>query len=41
MSHVFDPSKYSEDELLYDVDREIIPIVIHCVTEEGPDGKYI
>lgn len=37
MSHVFDPSKYSDDELLYDVDKEIIPIAIHCVTEEGPE----
>lgn len=41
MNHVFDPSKYSEDELLYDLDREIIPIAIHCVAEEGPEGiKY-
>lgn len=38
MNHVFDPSKYSEDELLYDLDREIIPIAIHCVAEEGPEG---
>lgn len=39
MAHVFDPSKYSENELLYDVDKEIIPIAIHCVTEEGPEGN--
>nr|XP_023024337.1 probable E3 ubiquitin-protein ligase MGRN1 [Leptinotarsa decemlineata] len=36
-SHVFNPAKYSEDELLYDVDRELIPIAIHCVAEEGPE----
>ncbi|XP_056633751.1 E3 ubiquitin-protein ligase MGRN1 isoform X1 [Diorhabda sublineata] len=36
-SHVFNPAGYSEDELLYDVDREIIPLAIHCVTEEGPE----
>lgn len=39
MNHIFDPSKYSEDELLYDLDREIIPIAIHCVAEEGPEGN--
>lgn len=37
MSHIFDPSKYNEDELLYDIDREVIPIAIHCVAEDGPD----
>ncbi|CAG9819224.1 unnamed protein product [Phaedon cochleariae] len=36
-SHIFNPAKYNDDELLYDVDREIIPIAIHCVAEEGPD----
>ncbi|KAG5865808.1 hypothetical protein JTB14_029188 [Gonioctena quinquepunctata] len=36
-SHVFNPAKYSEDELLYDIDREMIPIAIHCVAEEGPE----
>lgn len=37
-THSFNPAKYSEEELLYDVDREIIPIVVHCVAEEGPEG---
>lgn len=41
MTHVFDPSQYSEDELLYDIDREIIPVAIHCVAEEGPEGLII
>lgn len=41
IGHVFNPSKYSEDELLYDIDRELIPIAIHCVAEEGPDGKNL
>ncbi|ENN71682.1 hypothetical protein YQE_11606, partial [Dendroctonus ponderosae] len=36
-THVFNPAKFSEDELQYDVDRELIPIAIHCVTEEGPE----
>ncbi|KAK9878131.1 hypothetical protein WA026_021147 [Henosepilachna vigintioctopunctata] len=39
MSHVFDPSAYSEDELFYDVDREIIPVAIHVVAE-GPEENY-
>lgn len=39
MSHIFDPSGYSEDELLYDVDREIIPIAIHVVAEGPEDLK--
>lgn len=37
MLHVFDPTRYNEDELLYDMDREVIPIAIHCVADEGPD----
>lgn len=36
-THVFNPAKYNEDELLYDMDREVIPIAIHCVTNEGPE----
>ncbi|XP_076661261.1 mahogunin ring finger 1 isoform X1 [Halictus rubicundus] len=36
-SHVFDPLAYNEEDLLYNADREIIPIAIHCVAEEGSD----
>ncbi|KAL0128433.1 hypothetical protein PUN28_003602 [Cardiocondyla obscurior] len=36
-SHIFDPSLYSEEDLMYNLDREIIPIAIHCVAEEGSD----
>lgn len=36
-THLFNPAKFSEDELQYDVDREIIPIAIYCVAEEGPE----
>lgn len=36
-SHVFDPTLYNEDDLLYNTDREIIPVAIHCVAEEGSD----
>ncbi|XP_069180634.1 probable E3 ubiquitin-protein ligase MGRN1 isoform X7 [Procambarus clarkii] len=37
--HVFDPSLYPEEELLYSFDREILPIVIYCVAEEGEDPR--
>lgn len=39
MTHMFDPSGYPEEDLQYDIDRDIIPIAIHCVVEEGPDGN--
>ncbi|EFN66991.1 RING finger protein 157 [Camponotus floridanus] len=37
MSHIFDPTLYTEEDLMYNADREIIPIAIHCVAEEGSD----
>nr|CAD7408633.1 unnamed protein product [Timema poppensis] len=37
VSHVFNPAKYLEDELNYDPERDMIPITIHCVTEEGTE----
>lgn len=36
--HVFDPSKYSEDDLLYNSEKEVFPIAIHCVVDEGTEG---
>ncbi|KAJ8963540.1 hypothetical protein NQ317_019037 [Molorchus minor] len=36
-SHVFNPAKMPDEELLYDVDREVIPVAIHCVVDEGPE----
>ncbi|CAH1135070.1 unnamed protein product [Ceutorhynchus assimilis] len=36
-THVFNPAKFSDEELQYDVDREIIPIAIQCVADEGPE----
>ncbi|XP_069365522.1 E3 ubiquitin-protein ligase MGRN1 isoform X1 [Maniola hyperantus] len=35
--HVFDPSKFADEDLSYNPDREIIPIVIYCVVDEGQD----
>lgn len=36
-THVIDPTKYSEEDLSYSSDREIIPIAIYCVVDEGQD----
>lgn len=36
-SHVFDPTRYLEEDLLYNAEKEIIPIAIHCVVEEGTE----
>ena len=38
--HVFEPAKYNEDDLNYSFDKEVMPIVIHCVAQEG-EGKFI
>ncbi|KAH9641250.1 hypothetical protein HF086_016423 [Spodoptera exigua] len=40
ISHVFDPSKHPEEDLIYNADREIIPIAIYCPSsdEETEDG---
>jgi len=35
--YVFDPSLFNEDDLIYDMDKEVIPVVIHCVADAGPD----
>ncbi|PNF24913.1 hypothetical protein B7P43_G10150 [Cryptotermes secundus] len=35
VSHTFDPSQYLEEELTYNPDRDVIPIAIHCVAEDG------
>jgi hypothetical protein len=38
VSHVFDPSKFVEDDLVYNPEKDVIPIAIHCVAEEGSEG---
>lgn len=38
-SHVFDPSKSSDEELSYDLEKEIIPVAIHCLAEEGLENE--
>ncbi|XP_077293165.1 mahogunin ring finger 1 isoform X2 [Arctopsyche grandis] len=36
-THIFDPSKYSEEDLLYNPEKDVLPIAIHCVVEEGSE----
>lgn len=36
-SHIFNPTLFSEDDLVYTADRDVLPIAIHCVVEDGPD----
>lgn len=35
-SHIFNPTMFSS-ELSYTPDRDVYPIVIHCVADEGPE----
>lgn len=37
--HSFDPSCYSDEDLFYNSDKDVIPVAIHCVALEGLDGK--
>uniref|UniRef100_A0A6B2E760 RING-type E3 ubiquitin transferase n=1 Tax=Phlebotomus kandelakii TaxID=1109342 RepID=A0A6B2E760_9DIPT len=34
-SHVFTPSLFPDDDLSYNTERDVVPIAIHCVVEEG------
>ncbi|NXQ83141.1 RN157 ligase, partial [Nyctibius grandis] len=36
-SHTVDPSEWSEDELGFDLDREVYPMVVHAVVDEGEE----
>lgn len=38
-SHIFNPSNFTEEDLSYSPERDIYPIVIHCVVDEGPEGN--
>uniref|UniRef100_A0A8C0JX02 E3 ubiquitin-protein ligase n=1 Tax=Canis lupus dingo TaxID=286419 RepID=A0A8C0JX02_CANLU len=37
-SHTVDPSEWAEEELGFDLDREVYPLVVHAVVDEG-DGN--
>ncbi|KAB0367726.1 hypothetical protein FD755_021050, partial [Muntiacus reevesi] len=37
-SHTVDPSEWAEEELGFDLDREVYPLVVHAVVDEGDGG---
>lgn len=37
-SHIFNPTLYADD-LAYHADRDVYPIVVHCVVDEGPEDN--
>ena len=37
-THIFQPSKYSDDDLSYNIEKDIYPIAIHCVIDESGDA---
>uniref|UniRef100_F6UL11 E3 ubiquitin-protein ligase n=1 Tax=Ornithorhynchus anatinus TaxID=9258 RepID=F6UL11_ORNAN len=43
-SHTVDPSQWAEEELGFDLDREVFPLVVHAVVDEGEgthtDGTF-
>lgn len=38
-SHVFNPNLYPDDDLYYNAERDVFPVAIHCVVEDGVAGK--
>ncbi|XP_051850947.1 E3 ubiquitin ligase RNF157 isoform X3 [Antechinus flavipes] len=36
-SHAVDPSEWAEEELGFDLDREVYPMVVHAVVDEGDE----
>nr|XP_023420728.1 E3 ubiquitin ligase RNF157 isoform X1 [Cavia porcellus] len=36
-SHTVDPSEWAEEELGFDMDREVYPLVVHAVVDEGDE----
>lgn len=34
-SHIFNPNLFSDDDLCYNSERDVFPVAIHCVVEEG------
>jgi hypothetical protein len=34
-SHIFNPSMFSDEDLSYNSEKDVYPVVIHCVADEG------
>jgi hypothetical protein len=39
-SHIFYANKFQDEDLQYDSDKDIYPIVIHCVIDEPIDSTF-
>lgn len=37
-SHIFNPNLFSDDDLCYNAERDVFPVAIHCVVEDGSEG---
>lgn len=40
-THIFFPSKFQDENLQYDSNKDIYPIVIHCVIDEPIDSTFM
>ncbi|CAH1795065.1 unnamed protein product [Owenia fusiformis] len=36
-THIINPSKYNEDDWIYNGEKDIFPVVIHCIVEDEAD----
>lgn len=39
-SHIFNPNLFSDDDLCYNAERDVFPVAIHCVVEDGTEGIF-
>lgn len=37
-SHIFNPSIYADDDMQYNAEKDVYPIAIHCIIDEGGEG---
>lgn len=37
-AHIFTPSKFADDDMQYNAEKDVYPIAIHCVIDEGGDA---
>lgn len=39
-THIFYPNKFKDEDLQYDCDKDIYPVVIHCTIDEVIDSSF-
>lgn len=37
-THIFTPSKYEDEDLQYNIEKDVYPVAIHCVIDDGGEG---